>query len=193
MRRGWYVLRTRARAESLAARELKHQGLQVFLPRFKSVHSKGDTSETPLFPGYLFLRCDPEKNGWPLLEHARHLLGWVTFGDERPRLSDYAFAELIEKTKIIKLQDGFLNRFAIGDKVSFKVGEFVGVGNLKSNQEASHPYARVRCSFMGRLVETQVPWIFLQPVVGDGPDQFHKNSSRRTRGNGRLVKGASVN
>jgi len=192
MRRGWYVLRTRARSESLAAGELKRQGLQVFSPRFKTGYRKGNISEGPLFPGYLFLQCDPDKNGWPMLEHARYLLGWVTFGDERPRLSDIAVTELIQKAKSIELQGGYLNCFSIGDKVSFKVGEFVGVGDLTTNQDSSHPYARVTCSFMGRFVEAQIPWVFLESVSNADSDPSRKSQSRRTRGNGRLVKGTLV-
>lgn len=55
----WYAIRTRSRHEKVAARELKAQGIEVFVPLFSSTRQWSDrrtSVELPLFPGYAFVR-----------------------------------------------------------------------------------------------------------------------------------------
>ena len=54
----WYVLRTEPRAEYMATREMDRDGFEVFFPCVEAAHSRFGHADTPLFPGYLFLRCD---------------------------------------------------------------------------------------------------------------------------------------
>ena len=76
----WYVLRTEPRGEYLAAAELESDGFQVFFPRVNTPNSRVGHDDLPLFPGYIFLRCDPQTrntsavcNGW--------LREWGKFAD----------------------------------------------------------------------------------------------------------------
>jgi transcriptional antiterminator RfaH len=56
----WYAVRTKSRCEAFAEANLQRLGVEVFLPMLKAykktpmAHCK---SVTPLFPGYLFVRC----------------------------------------------------------------------------------------------------------------------------------------
>ncbi len=49
----WFVVRTKARKEDLAVRQLEHRGVAVFLPRILEYKRE---QIAPLFPGYLFVR-----------------------------------------------------------------------------------------------------------------------------------------
>jgi transcription elongation factor/antiterminator RfaH len=57
----WYALQCRLRKESQIADHLESQGLECFLPKYKSLREWSDRKkevEQPLFPGYLFCRFD---------------------------------------------------------------------------------------------------------------------------------------
>lgn len=55
----WYAVSTRSRHEKVAASLLEYQGISCFLPLVSEARIWSDrkqTVETPLFPGYLFVR-----------------------------------------------------------------------------------------------------------------------------------------
>jgi len=59
--RPWYVLQCWARKESVIVTQLENQGLECFLPKYKSIRQWSDRKkevEQPLFPGYIFCRFD---------------------------------------------------------------------------------------------------------------------------------------
>jgi transcription antitermination factor NusG len=60
---GWLAIHTRHQHESLVARSLAYKGLEVFLPQYTTVRKWSDRTRelsAPLFPGYVFLRGEPE-------------------------------------------------------------------------------------------------------------------------------------
>ena len=64
---GWYCVQTLASKESLALLHLQRQNFEVFLPRLTRArrHARRyDTVLAPLFPGYLFVRMDPQRQRW---------------------------------------------------------------------------------------------------------------------------------
>lgn len=66
----WFALRVRTAAEPLACRQIEGLGLTPFLPSYTSKKRWSDrmkTVQTPLFPGYVFCRFDPN-NRLPLLQ-----------------------------------------------------------------------------------------------------------------------------
>ena len=58
---GWYLLKTKVRQELRARDNLGNQGFDTYCPVFKQ-KSKGTIKEEILFPGYLFLLLDLEKD-----------------------------------------------------------------------------------------------------------------------------------
>jgi transcription antitermination factor NusG len=59
----WWVLHTRPRAEKAVARSLFSGGVAFFLPVYEFTRRTGgrrQTSQLPLFPGYVFLRAEDE-------------------------------------------------------------------------------------------------------------------------------------
>lgn len=66
----WFALQVRARHEIGVAEYLKGKGYEWFLPLYKSRRRWSDRVkeiETPLFPGYLFCRFNPQ-NRLPILK-----------------------------------------------------------------------------------------------------------------------------
>ena len=57
----WYIIHTRSRHEVKVEADLTRKGLQTFLPKLMVRSRRRDRLqilETPLFPGYLFVRTD---------------------------------------------------------------------------------------------------------------------------------------
>ena len=183
----WYVLRTVSRAEYLAAGELEHDGFDVYFPRVTSPQTRAGHSDTPLFPGYLFLRCDPDREGWPSFRRAHRVLGWVRFGDQVPWMPDEVVAEMIDRSGAINRTGGIWRRFKPGEKVRVVSDTLESLAEVA--EEAKSPRARVRVlmKFMGRLVSAQVPWEDLRSIEEQSPEPLRP--SRRTRGKGRWVRG----
>ena len=66
----WYALRVQSKFESVASEVLQGKGYESFLPLYKSVRQWSDrkkTLEMPLFPGYLFCRCNPGERLLPIV------------------------------------------------------------------------------------------------------------------------------
>ncbi len=182
----WYIVRTKPRAEHLAAEELGRDGFETFLPRVKRPHNRKSHADTPLFPGYLFLRYELYGDGRSSFQQGHHLLGWVSFGGEVPSVPDEVVAALTNRVDAINSQGGLWRRFKPGDKV------FVTSNNIQSFaevvEEAKSPETRVRIllQFMDRLVSAQVPWRDLQPI--EGQPNPKARAPRRTRGRGRWIR-----
>lgn len=63
----WYVAETQSRGEAKAQRNLERQGFSSFCPRFRKLrrHARRvDHVLVPVFPGYLFIRFDSERDSW---------------------------------------------------------------------------------------------------------------------------------
>ena len=183
----WYVVRTEPRAEYLAADELKRDGYDIYLPRVTIPQTSGKRLERPLFPGYLFLRCDPQTQGWPTFRKGNRVSGWVDFGGVVPSLPDGVVTALMQRLETVNSQGGLWKRFRPGDRVR------VSSNNLQSlaevTEEAKSPQSRVKVllRFMGRMISAQVPWEDLE-AVEESPVEVQR-APRRTRGRGRWIQG----
>jgi len=63
----WYVVEAHVRSEAQAKRNLEQQGFTSFCPQFRKMrrHARRvDYRMMPVFPGYLFVRFDRERDGW---------------------------------------------------------------------------------------------------------------------------------
>ena len=160
----WYAARTEPRAEFLAAGELGRDGFELFFPRVKSPHPRHGHSDAPLFPGYLFLRVDPEGDGWPSFRPGHRILGWVSFGEEVPWLPDDFVADLMERLEKISREGGMWWRFQAGQKVRVVEHSIASIAEVVEDAQSPQSRVKVLMEFMGRLVSAQVPWEHLWPV-----------------------------
>jgi transcriptional antiterminator RfaH len=183
----WYIVRTKPRAEYLAAEELGRDGFETFFPRVKRPHNRISHADTPLFPGYLFLRCELDGDGRSSFQQGQHVLGWVSFDGEIPSIPDEVVSALRERAAVIDSGGGLWRRYQPGEKVRIVSNKIESLAEVI--EEAKTPQARVKVllSFMGRLVQAQVPWENLQP--SEDPPMETNRSLRRTRGGGRWIQG----
>lgn len=190
---GWYVARTKPRKESLAAAELIREGIEVFFPTVKIGKPWAGQPSTPLFPGYLFLQCDPESQGWPSFSQAYQITGWVHFGEEIPSLPD-KFIDALKATCQTNSHEGGLGgQILTGEKVLLLLEV------LAKSLEDSHLHnASVESllHLIGGKVMAQAPWWNLRSVEGqearDKTAYYEITAKahvrRGTRGRNRWVK-----
>lgn len=183
----WYVLRTNPQAEYLAAGALERDGFQVLLPCVNSPRPRAGHPDIPLFPGYLFLRFDPENDGWPTFRQLHRVSGWVTFDGVVPPVPEEAVAELTHRVESMNEGHGLWNQFNPGERVRVVCGNMESLAQVVEGAKSPQGRVQVLMDFMGRQVQAQVPWNSLHSVT-DSP-QGNNRPSRRTRGRGRWIRG----
>ena len=188
MTRRWYVVRTNPRSERLAAASLEREGMEHFFPKVRVPEVGGAGREVPLFPGYLFLRLDTESLRWLSVDRLPGILGWVQLGNELPSVPDVVIGELADKVAEINVTGGLWKRFQPGEIVRVVTGKVDSLARVLDGPETPESRVRVLLDFMGREVSAQVSVGDIQPVQEN--DILHeRRKGRRTRGQGRWIKG----
>ena len=194
----WFVIRTESRAEYLAVDALDRDGFQTFFPRIQAAYPRVGHTNTPLFPGYMFLRLDPESDGWPTFRPSHKIVGYVKSGDEIPSLSDEVVNDLMGRVSSINQGGKLPIVFQQGDLVEVTMSSFNTMAKVLESGNSSKGTIKVLLEFMGRLINADVPWQHVQPV---GPESSSQNNDsangpsrlpRRTRGKGRWVRGVTT-
>lgn len=157
---GWYVVSTQPHGEARAEANLVRQGFETWLPRFAKERRharKVDTVLKALFPGYLFVRLDPETMRWRSINGTvgvRHII----VHDERPaRLPD----NFVESLKARTGPDGLVappdeETLAPGMRVRLTGGPFADqIATLV--RLADRERVALLLSLLGREVTTTVP------------------------------------
>ncbi len=125
----WYVVRTRAHSEARAAEQLRRQGFEIYLPRYRTERSharRREIVEKPLFPRYCFVAIDVTRQRWHAI---RSTLGVEQFvgGKFGPSMVQECIVSELRRREdehgFIKMESG--PRFVAGEKVRL-------VGNLFS-------------------------------------------------------------
>jgi len=188
MARRWYVVRTKPQSEYLAAAALERDGFELFFPHVRTPRPNSGRDDVPLFPGYLFLRHDVEKLGWPSMERLPGILGWVRFSGQAPPVPDEVVSELAQRVDAINSTGGLWTRFRPGERVRVISGSMESLARVVDEPRSPQERVRVLVDFMGRQVLAQVPWRDLQRTHQD-PLATPIPSGRRTRGRGRWIDG----
>ena len=156
----WYVVYTQPSKELLAQQNLKDQGFDVYLPRFKKIRRHARKVEevlAPLFPRYLFVSLALEAQGWRSINGTRGVVHLLTQND-RPSVVP---AAIIESFKSQESTEGIvalnsLTNLVKGDKVRILEGAFEG---LSGTVETMDDKRRVQLllDFLGRGVKVLLP------------------------------------
>lgn len=160
----WFLAHTLPRSEAKAQLHLGAQGFATFLPRFlKTVrHARQLRSvRSPLFPGYIFVILDPDRDRWLSIRSTVGVASLIT-ADGRPLAVPPGVVEsLIERTDqsdLTRLDSNLVE----GQPVRVLTGPFASfVGTL----EKLSPNGRVR--------------VLLQLMGGDVPVTVHRSSVSR--------------
>ncbi len=167
----WFALQLKPNALSIAERNLKRQGFDVFSPkRAESQRKTGQfaTKHVPLFKGYVFVNFDPEYTSWHRLNHTRGVTRLVGDGRGRPvPLPSEFMSQLINQCD----ESGvFLDTqpLKVGSEVRIVKGPFA---DYFARIETNNPNGRVAVllEIMGQAVRAYVPRASVErPAPSDG-------------------------
>ena len=183
----WYVVRTKPRSESLAAREMTRDDIEIFSPQITSDQTNNGLTPVPLFPGYIFMKLDPETHGWPSFRSGQHVLGLLNFDGDAPWLPDAVIDELKLRCDSLNEEGGIWRRYQPGDWVQVVTSALQGLAQVVEDGKSSRSPVKVLLQLFERLVPVQVSRHDLQPLAG-APKK--KPIPRRTRGGGRWIQGS---
>ena len=186
----WYVMRVYPRAVEQAVQALATNGLETYLPKTKSNKIGYEQSYSPLFPGYLFVKCNNETRELPRFRSTSWFSGWVSFDGFVPSLSDQTIAELTYQVEQLSSNNGIWRRFLVGEKVNITSNGIESMGEIMEERRSPQSQAKVLLQFLGRLVEAKVPWKDIRAL--DSKLETVTPRTRRTRGKGRVIRNHKV-
>lgn len=154
----WYVAYTLAQKEAIAALNLRNQGFEVYLPRYRKTrrHARRvDVVSTPLFPRYLFVRMDPAVQRWRSINGTIGISYLLSEGPEPIAIPD-AVIDVIRERE----DDGLVKiaspAFAYGQKVYVTEGPFADLQGLFECVDDAQRVVLL-LEFMGRVVRARLP------------------------------------
>ena len=133
--KNWYLIKTKSRQENVAIKNLENQKYSTYCPTvtIKNKH-------IVLFPGYLFIYLDKEKENWSPIRSTKGVLNFVRFGLSFAQVPDTIIKFLKANEIINKEKLNNLNSFKSGDKIQITDGVFK---NCIAIFKSSKPQERV--------------------------------------------------
>ncbi len=158
--RRWYVAHTQPRAESQAEMHLRRQEFDVYLPRHKKQRRHAGRAEivaAPLFPGYLFVGIDMERQRWRSIDSTVGVHRLVSGGDGPIPVPP----EVIEAIREREDDCGFVvlgrgTTFAKGDRIRVVAGALSDQVGLFDDGSDSQRVV-VLLQLLGRPVRVRLP------------------------------------
>ena len=152
----WYLLQFKPNSHRIAERNLARQGFETFLPLQKTLRRARGTAtdvQTPLFPGYMFVKLDAETGPWRSVNGTFGVSRLVTL-QNRPQALP---AALVNGLRARCGTDGVLlppAELHPGDQVRLQTGPFADfvatVDRIAANQRVW-----LLLDFMGKATRVQ--------------------------------------
>lgn len=126
----WYVVQCKANQQQRADTNLCNQGFEIFSPSIsveRIIRRKRVIREEAVFPGYLFIRLDPDHTDWRALNNTRGIGKIVSFNGSPRSVSDELVNALHKK---FDTQENLVALFKTGDKVQITDGCFKDIETI---------------------------------------------------------------
>jgi transcriptional antiterminator RfaH len=160
----WYLLYTKPRQERTALAHLERQGYAAYLPLGRARRRRGSRQVQvleALFPRYLFVWLDDEKDDWAPLRSTVGAVGLVRFGDLPARAPQH----LVEALRARADADGVHalpgTHFRPGDRVRVVDGALAGLEGVYAARTGAERVT-VLLQLMGHANPVQLPVGFLE-------------------------------
>jgi transcriptional antiterminator RfaH len=155
----WHVVYTNIKCEFRANMGLKAKGFETFLPcvRKKIRHARyTQTVDRPLFPRYLFVRFDIEKDEWfHPIKSTDGVEDLIRNGNIPVRVRDEELAPLVTAYQAgdfdMTRRRPVMSEFAVGEVVRITGGPFMGFNAEVLAAMGDKRRAEVMLHFLGRV------------------------------------------
>lgn len=158
---GWYVVHTQPGAERRAEANLRRQGYETYLPRYRRRRSHArriELVERPLFPRYMFVRFDPAADRWRPILGTFGVCGLVRFGD-RPVPVPGGIVDALRANEAAHAFDDNLSPvhgLGVGARIRVLAGPFADlVGKFQALADSER--VLVLLDLLGREVRVRLP------------------------------------
>ena len=180
----WYVVTTDPRSEDVASQALTREGISNYLPKVKSTTGGHAPKLVPIFPGYLFVKCDKDSQHALKFGQSTKCIGWVNFEGFVPAIPEEFMIELSARLESINDSEGLWRKFREGETVQLSSNGIDSIAEILEPPRSSEAPATVLFRFMGRLVKAKVPWEGIRPMEMINSECIR---TRGTRGKGRRI------
>ena len=126
MSKEWFILQFKSNSHHLAAKNLKRQGFETFLPLYETTSQKLSrfvNVSKPLFPGYMFVKFDRTESAWHKIDSTYGVSRLITFNSILKSIPTVFVDHLMKRYdlsgKLIPLQ-----KLKKGDQVTVLKGPF---------------------------------------------------------------------
>lgn len=161
----WVAVSTHPHREYVALDNLQRQGFNGYCPsirRSRSHARKVEEVRRPLFPGYVFVRLQPDRERWRPIMSTYGVRSLVRCGD-RPGVIDQRFIQALKSREV----DGDIVRpaqpYEVGQQVRLVSGAFDGiVATILELNEKDR--LTVLLSLMNQEVRTRVECAHVTPL-----------------------------
>jgi transcription antitermination factor NusG len=160
----WYAIQTRYRFERKATAQLCSKGLETFLPLLKQIHRWSDRQkrvDTPLFPGYTFVRLDPSSLFRKEFLKTEGIIGLITFAGEAAPVPNKQIDDLRQllSQNVPCALHAFLK---VGQKVRIRGGCLDGLEGIL--EEAGHKNLVISIDSIHRAIAIKIEGYELQLI-----------------------------
>ncbi len=163
----WYVLYTMPQHEKKVAAYLEQKGITYYLPLVSRKRKWSDRIklvEFPLFPGYIFVRMDWNRDHLNALQHP----GALAFVRQRDRPAVMTEAEIANLRLLVAsaldAEAASDENFPPGQEIEVRFGPLKGVRGVVQ-RAGRRGRVFVRVPFIGRMVSAEVDLVDIERVV----------------------------
>ena len=158
-REAWYLAQLKPGGLDRAVLNLERQGFTTFMPHRDVTSRRGPrltTRRRPLFPGYLFVRVDPESSPWRVINNTYGVARLVSLAGAAPsKVPSGLVEDLVARTGADASFVATEQEFRAGERVRLIAGPFAEqVAQIEKIPEANRIH--VLLEIMSRSVRTEV-------------------------------------
>lgn len=156
--RNWYLIQTKAGEEQRAESNLAHQGVETFLPLYKTHQisfGRVTAKKKPLFPSYLFAKFELPSHYYQV-KWTRGVSKIVAFGDAPVPVADeviQAIKKRVGKDNLIELEEDWQQ----GDIVEIISGPLKGLRGILQKNISDKGRIKILLSMLGAEVSAHIP------------------------------------
>ena len=156
----WFLVYTKAREEKRAKKNLENQGFETFLPMiaYEKISQPKSISLEPMFPRYLFIKVNVERDNWTHIKSTRGVSHLVVLGHKLAEVPRQVVAFLktrVDDNDIVK-QKVTRQEFQKGDKLVIEKGIFKDKEATFLSKK-SKERVRILLRFVNHLITAEIP------------------------------------
>lgn len=127
--KGWYLVYSKPRQETVAQANLARQGYEIYLPLIRQIRKHRGRRVSvvgPMFPRYLFIHLDSQSDNWGPIRSTLGVVSLVRFGQHAARVPDDLLAALQRREDQQGVQVLPTDEYRPGSRVRITDGSLAG-------------------------------------------------------------------